>query len=75
MLSAVVIPDEGGQTELADLQSGYESLDEQTKELVAGLSAFHSTNFSQANDLGDFPDIEGDEGDWTSELKTAYGEV
>jgi len=66
MLSAVVIPDEGGQTELADLQSGYETLDDATKDLVAGLSAFHSTNFSQANDLGDFPDANGD---------ALYGEV
>ena len=60
MLSAVVVPEEGGQTELADLRSGYESLDEQTKELISGLSAFHSTNFSQANDLGDFPDTNGE---------------
>ena len=60
MLSAVMVPDEGGQTELADLRSGYEALDDATKEIVAGLSAFHSTNFSQANDLGDFPDTNGD---------------
>ena len=60
MLSAVIVPDEGGQTELADLRSGYEALDDATKEIVAGLSAFHSTNFSQANDLGDFPDTNGD---------------
>ena len=60
MLSAVVVPEEGGQTELAVLRSGYESLDEQTKELISGLSAFHSTNFSQANDLGDFPDTNGE---------------
>ena len=60
MLSAVIVPDEGGQTELADLRSGYEALDDTTKEIVAGLSAFHSTNFSQANDLGDFPDTNGD---------------
>ena len=60
MLSAVIVPDEGGQTELAALRSGYEALDDATKEIVAGLSAFHSTNFSQANDLGDFPDTNGD---------------
>ena len=60
MLSAGIVPDEGGQTELADLRSGYEALDDATKEIVAGLSAFHSTNFSQANDLGDFPDTNGD---------------
>ena len=56
MLSAVVVPEEDGQTELADLRAGYEELDEDTKNLVSGLSAFHSTNYSQANDLGDFPD-------------------
>ena len=60
MLSAVIVPDEGGQTELADLRSGYEALDDATKEIVAGLCAFHSTNFCQANDLGDFPDTNGD---------------
>ena len=60
MLSAVVVPNEGGQTELADLRSGYEDLDTATKEMVARLSAYHSTNFSQANDLGDFPDTEGE---------------
>lgn len=60
MLSAVVVPDEGGQTELADLRAGYEELDQNTKELISGLSAFHSTNYSQANDLGDFPDTNGD---------------
>jgi len=60
MLSGVVIPDEGGQTELADLQTGYEELDQNIKELIAGLSAFHSTNYSQANDLGDFPDANGE---------------
>jgi len=60
MLSGVVIPDEGGQTELADLRAGYEELDQNIKELIAGLSAFHSTNYSQANDLGDFPDANGE---------------
>ena len=55
MLSAVIIPDKGGQTELADARSGYAALDQQTKDRIAGLSAYHSTNYSQANDLGDFP--------------------
>ena len=55
MLSAVTVPDEGGETELADLRTGYAALDQATKELVSNLSAYHSTLFSQANDLGDFP--------------------
>ena len=55
MLSAVVIPEEGGQTELADMRSAYAELDQATRDRIAGLSAYHSTNYSQANDLGDFP--------------------
>lgn len=55
MLSAVTVPEEGGGTELADMRAGYAALDEATKERIEGLSAFHSTQFSQANDVGDFP--------------------
>jgi len=61
MLSAAVVPAEGGQTELADLRAGYDALDQATIERIEGLSAFHSTQFSQANDLGDFPE-DDDEG-------------
>jgi alpha-ketoglutarate-dependent taurine dioxygenase len=57
MLSAVIIPDEGGETELADGRAGYAALDQATKERIEGLSAYHSTEFSQANDLGDFPSV------------------
>lgn len=60
MLSAVTIPDEGGQTEFADSRSAYVELDQATKDRIAGLSAYHSTNFSQANDIGDFPDSNGE---------------
>ena len=55
MLSAVVVPDEGGETELADLRAGYAALDQATKDRIQGLSAYHSTQYSQANDVGDFP--------------------
>jgi alpha-ketoglutarate-dependent taurine dioxygenase len=55
MLSAVTVPDEGGETELADARAAYDALDEATKGRIATLSAYHSTQFSQANDLGDFP--------------------
>jgi alpha-ketoglutarate-dependent taurine dioxygenase len=60
MLSAVIVPDEGGQTELADMRSAYAALDQQTKDRIADLSAYHSTNFSQANDIGDFPQSNGE---------------
>ena len=56
MLSAVTVPDEGGDTQLADMRAGYAALDEETKARIADLSAYHSTQFSQANDLGDFPE-------------------
>jgi alpha-ketoglutarate-dependent taurine dioxygenase len=60
MLSAVVVPDEGGQTEFADQRAAYAALDAETRACIADLSAYHSTNFSQANDLGDFPDTSPD---------------
>jgi alpha-ketoglutarate-dependent 2,4-dichlorophenoxyacetate dioxygenase len=60
MLSAVIIPDEGGQTELADSRAAYRALDQATKDRIADLSAYHSTNYSQANDLGDFPATNGE---------------
>jgi alpha-ketoglutarate-dependent taurine dioxygenase len=66
MLSAVIIPDEGGQTELADQRAAYAALDQATKDRIAGLSAYHSTVYSQANDLGDFPQ---------SNLDGVYGTV
>ncbi len=61
MLSAVTVPAEGGETELADMRAGYAALDQATRDRIADLSAYHSTQFSQANDLGDFPaaDLEG----------------
>lgn len=55
MLSAVIVPDEGGETELADMRAGYAALDPATKDRIEHLSAYHSTQYSQANDVGDFP--------------------
>lgn len=60
MLSAVIIPEEGGGTEFADSRAAYAALDAATKDRIAYLSAYHSTNFSQANDLGDFPSSNGE---------------
>ncbi len=56
MLSAVIVPDEGGETEFADSRAAYDALDEETKERIGTLSAYHSTQYSQANDIGDFPE-------------------
>ena len=55
MLSAVKVPSANGETELADMRAGYAALDAKTKERIAPLSAYHSTQYSQANDVGDFP--------------------
>jgi alpha-ketoglutarate-dependent taurine dioxygenase len=61
MLSAVVVPEVGGETELADMRAGYAALSEEMKRRIEGLSAYHSNQYSQANDIGDFPptDLEG----------------
>ena len=56
MLSAVVVPPSGGETELADMRAGYAALDDATRARIEHLSAYHSTQFSQANDVGDFPE-------------------
>ncbi|MCL4155088.1 UNVERIFIED_CONTAM: hypothetical protein GTU68_030285, partial [Idotea baltica] len=58
MLSAVVVPEEGGETELADMRAGYAALDQETRDRIDGLSAYHSNQYSQANDIGDFPRVD-----------------
>jgi alpha-ketoglutarate-dependent taurine dioxygenase len=60
MLSAVTVPTEGGETELADMRAGYVALDQAMRDRIENLSAYHSTQYSQANDLGDFPSQDTD---------------
>jgi alpha-ketoglutarate-dependent taurine dioxygenase len=60
MLAAVVIPEQGGGTALADMRAGYAALDQATKDRIADLSAYHSNQYSQANDVGDFPEEQAD---------------
>jgi alpha-ketoglutarate-dependent taurine dioxygenase len=55
MLSAVTVPIESGGTELADTRAAYAALDQETRDRIENLSAYHSTQYSQANDVGDFP--------------------
>ncbi|MCY3620893.1 MAG: TauD/TfdA family dioxygenase [Gammaproteobacteria bacterium] len=55
MLSAVAVPKTGGETELADLRAGYAALDQATRDRIEDFCAYHSTQYSQANDVGDFP--------------------
>ena len=48
LLSAITIPSEGGETELADMRAAYDVLDDAMKQHIAGLSAYHSLYASQA---------------------------
>ena len=41
ILSGVVVPPRGGETEFADLRAAYDALPDDTKQLIAGLSAQH----------------------------------
>jgi alpha-ketoglutarate-dependent taurine dioxygenase len=46
MLTAKVVPDEGGETEWADLRAGYDALDDETRQRISGLTAKHSLFYS-----------------------------
>ena len=48
MLSAQVVPPDGGETEWADMRAAYEALDDETRDRVDGLCAHHSIAYSQA---------------------------
>jgi len=48
MLSAKVVPSEGGETEYADMRAAYDDLPERTKSQIAGLRAHHSVSHSRA---------------------------
>jgi alpha-ketoglutarate-dependent taurine dioxygenase len=48
VLSAQVVPSEGGQTEWADMRAAYDDLDDATRARVEHLQAHHSIAYSQA---------------------------
>ena len=48
VLSAHVVPAQGGQTEWADVRAAYDLLDENLKKKIADLTAYHSLYHSQA---------------------------
>lgn len=48
VLSAKVVPPSGGETELADMCAAYDALDDDTKDRIKDLSAYHSLYASQA---------------------------
>jgi alpha-ketoglutarate-dependent taurine dioxygenase len=48
MLSALVIPPAGGETEFADMRAAWDALDRDTQARLESLSAYHSIYYSQA---------------------------
>ena len=48
VLSAHVVPKNGGETEWADMRAAYNALDEETKSIIRDLNAYHSYFQSQA---------------------------
>jgi len=48
MLSALVIPSEGGETEFADMRAAWDALEPPRRRQLEGLSAYHSFYYSQA---------------------------
>jgi alpha-ketoglutarate-dependent taurine dioxygenase len=48
LLSAQVVPTEGGETEWADMRAAHDALDEETRARVSALCAHHSIAYSQA---------------------------
>jgi alpha-ketoglutarate-dependent 2,4-dichlorophenoxyacetate dioxygenase len=47
LLSARVVPSEGGETEWADMRAAYDALDAETRAALAGKRAVHSYRYSQ----------------------------
>lgn len=45
---AGVVPSSGGETEWADMRAAYDALDDEMRELIGGLSAYHSLYYGQA---------------------------
>ncbi len=47
VFSAEIVPTEGAATGWADMRAAYEALDDDTRDLVGGLRAYHSLYYSQ----------------------------
>jgi len=47
VFTAEIVPSEGAATGWADMRAAYEALDDETRALVGGLSAYHSLYYSQ----------------------------
>ena len=68
ILAAHVVPNDGGETEWADMRAAYDALDATTKDWVEGKTAVHNYHFSHAwhgglellsaRELDDLPPVE-----------------
>ena len=56
ILAAQVVPAQGGQTEWADMRAAYDALDDEIREQIADLAAYHSLFYSQAK-VGHKPSV------------------
>ncbi len=52
MLNAITVPNEGGETEFADMAMAYEALSEDRRAELDALKVVHSYEFSRANNPG-----------------------
>jgi alpha-ketoglutarate-dependent taurine dioxygenase len=59
VFSAEVVPNSGGETGWADMRAAYDALDEDLRERVEHLAAYHSLRYSQAK-VGHKPKPESD---------------
>jgi alpha-ketoglutarate-dependent taurine dioxygenase len=60
---AEIVPSEGGGTGWADMRAAYDALDDETRQTIAGLSAYHSLRYSQGR-AGLLPQARTDAGDY-----------
>ena len=61
VFTAEIVPSTGGETGWADMRAAYEALDDETRALVEGLSAYHSLYYSQGR-AGYLPSEKNDKG-------------
>jgi alpha-ketoglutarate-dependent taurine dioxygenase len=47
VFTAEIVPPDGADTGFADMRAAYEALDDETRTLISGLSAYHSLYYSQ----------------------------
>jgi alpha-ketoglutarate-dependent taurine dioxygenase len=59
VFTAHVVPSSGGETGWADVREAYDALDQEMRERIADLAAYHSLHYSQAK-LGHAPNKDGD---------------